>query len=140
MARVNGENGIPMRDLVEFELDPAAWEPGTAEFPEMRDLNLLPPEAAHALLSPLFEGAPRFLARWEAARPFEGDDDLVGGARRIARETKGRVKGRPKSYVFRYQATEKTFSLTVQFRRSQVSREEVVQALQAAIEDLMSEG
>ena len=86
MARVNGENGIPMRDLVEFELDPAAWEPGTTEFPEMRDLNLLPPESAQALLSPLFEGAPRFLVRLVAARPFEGDDDFVEGARRVARE------------------------------------------------------
>src|SRR5207249_1987122 len=86
MARVNGENGIPMRDLVEFELDPAAWEPGTAEFPEMRDLNLLPPESAQALLSPLFEGAPRFLVRLVAARPFEGDHDFVEGARRVARE------------------------------------------------------
>ena len=86
MAQVNGENGIEMRDLVEFELDPAAWRPGTTEFPEMRDLNLLPPEAAHALLSPLFEGARSFLARLVAARPFEGDDDFVGAARRIARE------------------------------------------------------
>jgi 2-oxo-4-hydroxy-4-carboxy--5-ureidoimidazoline (OHCU) decarboxylase/GNAT superfamily N-acetyltransferase len=86
MARVNGENGIPMRDLVEFELDPAAWEPGTTEFPEMRDLNLLPPEAAQAQLAPLFEGAPRFVARLLVARPFEGDDDFIGGARRIARE------------------------------------------------------
>src|SRR6476646_8858385 len=46
MAGVNGENGIPMRDLVEFELDPAAWEPVINEFPEMRDLDRLPSEAA----------------------------------------------------------------------------------------------
>jgi ParB family chromosome partitioning protein len=61
-------------------------------------------------------------------------------ARRIARETKGRVKGRPKSYVFRYQPREKTFSLTLQFRKSQVPREELVGALQSVIEDLMREG
>jgi ParB family chromosome partitioning protein len=61
-------------------------------------------------------------------------------ARRIARETKGRAKGRPKSYVFRFQPPEKTFHLTLQFRRSQVPREEVVGALQAAIEELMREG
>jgi len=61
-------------------------------------------------------------------------------ARRIARETKGRTKARPKSYVFRFQPPEKTFTLTVQFRRSQVPREEIVGALQAAIEELMKEG
>ena len=61
-------------------------------------------------------------------------------ARRIARETKGRAKGRPKSYAFRFQPPEKTFSLTLQFRKSQVAREEVVGALQAAIEELMKEG
>src|SRR5438105_3189879 len=86
ISRVNGDNGIPMRDLVEFELDPAEWEPDTTEFPEMRDLNLLPPEAAQAQLAPLFEGAPRFLEGLVAARPFEGDDDFVAAARRIARE------------------------------------------------------
>jgi ParB family chromosome partitioning protein len=61
-------------------------------------------------------------------------------ARRIARETKGRTKGRPKSYAFRYQPKDKAFSLTLQFRKSQVPREELVGALQSVIEDLMSEG
>jgi 2-oxo-4-hydroxy-4-carboxy--5-ureidoimidazoline (OHCU) decarboxylase/GNAT superfamily N-acetyltransferase len=86
MSRINGENGIPMRDLVEFELDPAVWEPGTTEFPEMRDLDRLPTEAAIPQIAPLFEGAPRFVARLVAARPFESDEDFVGIARRIARE------------------------------------------------------
>jgi 2-oxo-4-hydroxy-4-carboxy--5-ureidoimidazoline (OHCU) decarboxylase/GNAT superfamily N-acetyltransferase len=86
MSRVNGENGIPMRDLVEFELDPAAWEPVTNEFPDMRDIDRLPPEAAQAQIAPLFEGAPRFVDRLVANRPFESDDDFVGIARRIARE------------------------------------------------------
>ena len=61
-------------------------------------------------------------------------------ARRIARETKGRAKGRPKNYVFRHQPKDKTFSLTLQFRKAQVPREELVGALQAVIEDLMGEG
>ena len=34
--------------------------------------------------------------------------------------------------MFRFQPPEKTFSLTLQFRKSQVPREEVVGALQAA--------
>jgi 2-oxo-4-hydroxy-4-carboxy--5-ureidoimidazoline (OHCU) decarboxylase/GNAT superfamily N-acetyltransferase len=86
MSRVNGENGIPMRDLVEFELDPGQWEPGTTEFPEMADLDRLPPEAAQAQIAPLFEGAPGFVAQLVAARPFESDEEFVGIARRIARE------------------------------------------------------
>jgi len=86
MSRVNGENNIPMRDLVEFELDPAQWGPGTSEFPEMPDLDRLPPEAAQAQIAPLFEGAPGFVAQLVAARPFESDEDFVGIARRIARE------------------------------------------------------
>src|SRR5205085_10000757 len=76
----------PMRDLVEFDLDPAEWQPGTYEFPDMRDLDRLPPETARPQIAPLFEGAPRFVDRLVAARPFESDDEFVGVARRIARE------------------------------------------------------
>jgi ParB family chromosome partitioning protein len=61
-------------------------------------------------------------------------------ARRIAKEAKGRAKGRPKSYVFRYQPKDKAFNLSLQFRKSQVPRDELVGALQSVIEDLMSEG
>lgn len=62
-------------------------------------------------------------------------------ARRLARETKGRSagKGRPRHYVFRYQPREKSFTLSLQFRKSQVDREEVVRALQRVIEDLTRE-
>jgi 2-oxo-4-hydroxy-4-carboxy--5-ureidoimidazoline (OHCU) decarboxylase/GNAT superfamily N-acetyltransferase len=86
MSRVNGENGIPMRDLVEFELDPAQWAPGTTDFPEMGDLDRLPPEAARAQIAPLFEGAHRFVDRLVGARPFTDDEDFLGIARRVARE------------------------------------------------------
>jgi len=60
-------------------------------------------------------------------------------ARRIAKEGNPRGRGRPRPYVFRYQPREKAFSLALQFRKSQVPREEIVQALQAVIEDLMRE-
>jgi 2-oxo-4-hydroxy-4-carboxy--5-ureidoimidazoline (OHCU) decarboxylase/GNAT superfamily N-acetyltransferase len=86
MSRVNGENGISMRDLVEFELDPAQWAPGTTDFPEMGDLDRLPPEAARAQIAPLFEGADRFVDRLVGARPFTDDEDFLGIARRVARE------------------------------------------------------
>jgi len=62
-------------------------------------------------------------------------------ARRLAREAKPRVgaKGRPRNYAFRYQPKEKNFSLSLQFRKSHVSREEILRALQAVIEDLAGE-
>lgn len=54
----------------------------------MRSLSELNQAAADDFaseLSPLFEGAPRFLARLAAARPFESEDDLWDSARAIAR-------------------------------------------------------
>jgi 2-oxo-4-hydroxy-4-carboxy-5-ureidoimidazoline decarboxylase len=47
-------------------------------------LDALDDDACAAALAPLFEGAPRFLARLVAARPFGGPDALVARARAIA--------------------------------------------------------
>lgn len=60
-------------------------------------------------------------------------------ARRIAKQAKGKDRGRPRNYVFRYQPREKSFSLALQFRKAQVARGEIVRALQSIIEDLMRE-
>jgi 2-oxo-4-hydroxy-4-carboxy--5-ureidoimidazoline (OHCU) decarboxylase len=43
-----------------------------------------PAEAFEAVTAPLFEGAPRFLARLAAARPFASMDELFERARAIA--------------------------------------------------------
>jgi 2-oxo-4-hydroxy-4-carboxy--5-ureidoimidazoline (OHCU) decarboxylase/GNAT superfamily N-acetyltransferase len=83
---VNPENGLPVRDLVEFALDPTAEPGGPVAFPEMSDLDGLPADAATAELSPLFEGAPAFLARLVTARPFETDEGFVATAMGRARE------------------------------------------------------
>jgi 2-oxo-4-hydroxy-4-carboxy--5-ureidoimidazoline (OHCU) decarboxylase len=48
------------------------------------DLDTGPAEAFEAAVAPLFEGAPRFLARLAAARPFDSTDALFATARRIA--------------------------------------------------------
>ena len=62
------------------------------------------------------------------------------GARRIAKQGKAKTaKGRPRHYVFRYQPREKSFALALQFRKSDVPREEIVRALQSIIEDLLRE-
>ncbi len=50
------------------------------------ELNAMERDAFVAALSPLFEGAPRFLGRLADARPFETEDDLFEAARATARE------------------------------------------------------
>jgi ParB family chromosome partitioning protein len=59
-------------------------------------------------------------------------------ARRIAKETKPKSsgRGRPRHFVFRYQPREKTFNLSLQFRKADVPREEVIRALEGIIEEL----
>lgn len=44
--------------------------------------------------------------------------------------------GRPRSYVFNYRAPSKDFNLKLQFKKSQVEREEVIATLLAIIEEL----
>jgi ParB family chromosome partitioning protein len=61
-------------------------------------------------------------------------------ARRIAKESKKTGgKGRAKPYVFRYQPREKTFTLSLQFRKADVPREELVRTLQAILSELMED-
>jgi 2-oxo-4-hydroxy-4-carboxy-5-ureidoimidazoline decarboxylase len=48
------------------------------------DLEAGPAATFEAAAAPLFEGAPRFLARLAAARPFASNDDLFAQARSIA--------------------------------------------------------
>ena len=56
-------------------------------------------------------------------------------ARRLAKQAKAKG-GRPRHYVFRYQAPQKAFSLSVQFKKGHVSREEVLKALEAVLAEL----
>lgn len=55
----------------------------TDAFVPLPDLDRLDEPACIAALSPLFEGAPRFLARLAAARPFGDAETLVARAREI---------------------------------------------------------
>ncbi len=48
------------------------------------EIDALAPDDCVAALAPLFEGAPRFLSRLCAARPFADVGDLFESARRIA--------------------------------------------------------
>ena len=58
-------------------------------------------------------------------------------ARRIVKESKPKSGGRrARPFVFRYQPREKTFSLDLRFRKSDVPREDIVRALQSIIDEL----
>jgi len=62
------------------------------------------------------------------------------GARRIAKESKeASAKGRPRNFVFRYQPKEKSFSLSLQFKKSRVPKEEIVHALRSILKELSGE-
>jgi 2-oxo-4-hydroxy-4-carboxy--5-ureidoimidazoline (OHCU) decarboxylase len=52
----------------------------------IEELNELDAAAFAVAVSPLFEGAPRFVQRLADARPFESEEDLVDSARATARE------------------------------------------------------
>lgn len=61
-------------------------------------------------------------------------------ARRIAKEAKsGPSKGRPKHFVFRYRPKEKGFSLSLQFSKSQVAKDEIVRTLRSVLRELTGE-
>jgi 2-oxo-4-hydroxy-4-carboxy--5-ureidoimidazoline (OHCU) decarboxylase/N-acetylglutamate synthase-like GNAT family acetyltransferase len=86
MPVANPSNGIPIRDLVELERSVADGEAlPHREFPRIEDVDALPPEAAAFMLGPLFERAPRFLARLVEQRPFGDDAALITRARDLAR-------------------------------------------------------
>jgi len=54
----------------------------------------------------------------------------------VRRETAKPKPGRPRAYVFSYKAPTKAFRLQLRFTKSAVERDEVIQALEAIIEDL----
>jgi len=61
-------------------------------------------------------------------------------ARRLSKEAKAKpAKGRPKNYVFQYQPQNKSFRLALQFKKSQVARDEIVEVLRALIAELSAD-
>lgn len=57
-------------------------------------------------------------------------------ARRLLHEAKRSARGRPRNFVHRFQPKGRGFTLTLQFRKHDVEREEVIAALQAALDEL----
>jgi 2-oxo-4-hydroxy-4-carboxy--5-ureidoimidazoline (OHCU) decarboxylase/GNAT superfamily N-acetyltransferase len=82
----NGDNGLAIRDLVELELptEDAGEDLATQAFPRIEDLDLLPAESFVREVLPLFEEAPRFLARLAAERPFGSDERMIEAGFEVA--------------------------------------------------------
>ena len=57
-------------------------------------------------------------------------------ARRFAQKTEGRRRGRPRNYVFNFKPRGGPFALSLQFKRADVEREEVIEALEAVLKSL----
>jgi ParB family chromosome partitioning protein len=65
----------------------------------------------------------------------------TGGATRAdVRQDLAKPKpGRPKAYVFNYKAQNKAFNLKLKFRKGNVPRQEVIEALEAILKELRNE-
>jgi ParB family chromosome partitioning protein len=57
-------------------------------------------------------------------------------ARRFAQKTEGRRRGRPKNYVFHFKPRGGPFALSLQFKRADIERDEVIEALEAVLKSL----
>lgn len=58
-------------------------------------------------------------------------------ARRLTREgSRKKTRGRPRHYVFKYEPKGQGIALSLKFRRAEVERDEVIEALEAIIESL----
>jgi ParB family chromosome partitioning protein len=61
-------------------------------------------------------------------------------AREAVKEAKPKAKGRPRNFIFKFQPKERSFSLNLQFRRSDVPKEEIISTLQRIIQELQADG
>jgi ParB family chromosome partitioning protein len=61
-------------------------------------------------------------------------------ARRLAKPGERRPKGRPRHFVFRFGPRGSEYSMSLQFRRSQVEKHEIIRALESILQSLRAEG
>lgn len=72
----------------------------------------------------------------EVARRGLNRDDL---RQRLRSGNKGGKSGRRKPYVFRFKAPDRTFSLSLSFRQSEVDKDDLIRALEQILTDLRQE-
>jgi len=59
-------------------------------------------------------------------------------ARKVGKGVKAAGRGRPRNFVFRFQAPTRSFNLALQFKKSEVERDEIISALRAILQELES--
>jgi ParB family transcriptional regulator, chromosome partitioning protein len=68
---------------------------------------------------------------------LQQDGSTRSDARRLAKEAKARpAKGRPRAFVFQFQPKDKSFTLSLKFRKGQVTRDEIAKTLAAVVDEL----
>jgi hypothetical protein len=67
------------------------------------------------------------------------DSRTRADARRLQKSEARRGRGRPRHYVFSYKPRGGPFALNLQFKRADVPREDVIEALEAVIRSLREE-
>ena len=72
----------------------------------------------------------------EVARQGLNRDDL---RLRMRRHPKGRLGGRRKPYTFKFRSPDKTYSLSLTFRQSEVDRDDLIRALEQILGDLRAQ-
>jgi len=68
-----------------------------------------------------------------------GEGATRAEARRLARPASEKNRGRPRNFVFKYAPRQKAFSLSLQFKKAQVPREEVIATLESILEELRAD-
>ena len=76
----------------------------------------------------------------EAMETLVGRISQQGLTREQVRKATRPQRGRPAPYVFKYQSPAKDFSLEVRFRRTQVDKKEIEQALTSVLEQISERG
>lgn len=107
---------------------------------EVRQLcRLADIQAKSVLLQIVRQGAPEKMASLVERLGREGGTTRVE-ARRLARKVEERRgRGRPRHFVFRFQPRGGGFSLNLQFKRTQVEREEIIRTLEEILDSLRSQ-
>lgn len=108
-----------------------------AEMPtDVRNLCRLADIASKSLLLQVVrQQSPQKMIALVEQLTREGQDGPI--TREQARKVVAKPKfGRPRNYVFQYRAPTKTFSLRLQFKKSDVDRTEVIAALEGIIAEL----
>ncbi len=73
----------------------------------------------------------------DAMREFVDRISKQGMNRDEARKAGGKKQSRPQPYVFRHQSSSKDYTIEVRFRKSSVSKEELLQVIQRLLAELM---